>query len=166
MIILLDIIIILTITIFSIFKGFKSNLFEELFKLSAFILSMIFSLPLSKILGNFLLNQLEISLETSKEILANDFFYMVSFIFIFTILNYLFFILINRFQESFNRKIKTNQYFNGFFSTFFAMIRSILTITILFYSLKSTLFYSNHLIENLNASPAYRAFISFVNQIF
>ena len=87
MIILLDIIIILTITIFSIFKGFKSDLFEEMFKLSAFILSMIFSLPLSKILGNFLLNQLEISLETSKEILANDFFYMISFIFIFALSN-------------------------------------------------------------------------------
>ena len=115
MIILLDIIIIITITFFSIYKGFKSNLFEELFKLVAFILSMVFSLPLSKILGNFLLNQLEISLETSKDVLANDFFYMISFIFIFVILNYLFFTLINLLQESFNHRIKTNLYFNGFF---------------------------------------------------
>ena len=166
MIILLDIIIILTITFFSIYKGFKSNLFEELFKLVAFILSMAFSLPLSKILGNFLLNQLEISLETSKNILANDFFYMISFIFIFVVLNYLFFTLINLLQESFNHRIKTNLYFNGFFSTFFSMIRSILITTILFYSLKSTLFYSNYLIDNLNTSPSYRVFISFVDQIF
>ena len=166
MIILLDIIIILTITFFSIYKGFKSNLFEELFKLVAFILSMVFSLPLSKILGNFLLNQLEISLETSKDVLANDFFYMISFIFIFVILNYLFFTLINLLQESFNLRIKTNLYFNGFFSTFFSMIRSILITTILFYSLKSTLFYSNYLIDNLNTSPSYRVFISFVDQIF
>jgi len=166
MIIVLDILIVLSITFFSIHKGYKSNLFEELFKLVSFILSIFFSLPLSKTLGDFLLNQLEISLDTSKNILANDFFYMISFVFIFIIFNYLIFISLNIFQESMHYKIRPNLYFNKFFSTFFSMIRSILIITILFYALNSTLFYSNYLITNLNSSPSYRAFISLINQIF
>ena len=167
MIIVIDILIILIITLLSISNSFSKNLSGEILKLGSLLaaigLTNITSIntKLNQILINEVISILHINKSFNMEV-----FSAISFLLIFLI----FYTIILSLSKIFKNYIKDfskakSDFFHKILIVFFSTIRMVLIMSLLIYSLESSIFHSKSIQKKIHTSPSLKAFSSFSNSI-
>ena len=167
MIIIIDILIISLITLFSIYNSFNKDLIDEILKLISLLIAIgltnitSIDIKLSQLLTNQTISILEINKTFNTEI-----FNAISFLLIFIIFYFITLSIIKKLKNHIKDFSKTNsEFFHKIIIVFFSTIRMTMIISLLIYSLESSIFHAESVQKKLHTSPSLKAFSSFSNSI-
>ena len=167
MIIVIDILIISMITLLSIYNSFNKKLTNEILKLGSLIIALVITnitpinTKIAQILKEGVISMLQINNSFNSEI-----FNPISFLLTFLI----FYIIILSINKTLKNHIKDfsktkSIFFHKMLIVFFSTIRMTLIMSLLVYSLESSIFYPKSIQKKIHTSPSLKAFSSFSNSI-